>query len=135
MKEAKVIYEKWINGEKVLFDTNKRNLKMKVEFTKTPWKFRGDIEDHRGNTVYEIFTEVVYDGRYTTEATIAHVEEYEEVPNWHPNREADARLISAAPDLLNALLLMKSSFLPKEDWEGTGISNVVQLAIDKALGG
>lgn len=68
-------------------------------------------------------------------STVCTVEEYNEIPNFEPDRLADARLIAAAPDMLQVLQeLEESSEYWSEYFVPLGIVERIHAAIAKATG-
>lgn len=71
-------------------------------------------------------------------STVCTVEEYAEVPGFDANRLADARLIAAAPDLLDALTMVRDA---DNDCRRDGLPTIphparakIDAAINKATG-
>ena len=98
---------------------------MKYQYTEGPWVI------HEGATHSEwtaLSIRPSYHGNRSIPA-IAKIEKQGRV-----NYEANAHLISAAPELLDALQGVLSVFCPEEEWKGTAVYEQAMAAINKALG-
>lgn len=98
---------------------------MDSKYTPAPWTVRSN--EPLVDSPYSIMAGLLHIGTVSWNMQLGAVQQKTEV-------EANAKLISAAPELLAALKLAKTSLkeLSKEAYDHTSVSVEIQSAIDKA---